>query len=177
MVDSGTNYGGALFYYARARNQQKLKEVIHTLITLSVIQSAAYPAEKDLDDTLQKLLKSPLKAVRLLKSNDADAPRYLSMYLSGYATIRKVYESRDEDVGEEADGQDEHLYRRQRAAAPLIAAIVSAADSIRGGQVNPEAELVVPVDNLLVLLGEALAFINRMYLHGILRNCNLLTKQ
>jgi hypothetical protein len=136
--------------------------VLHALITFSVVQSAAFPSANALDETLAKLLKSPMKAIRLLKADDFEAGQYLATHLSGYATIRNFYEFRDaqdEDLSEA--GTDAETARRKNASSALIAAINSAVDSIRGGIYNPSAETIVPIDNLLVLLGESLAFLNR----------------
>jgi hypothetical protein len=137
-----------------------MKELLHSLITLSVVHSMAYPATDDLDPTLKELLESPGKAVAFLNAADLEAGRYLSTYLSGYATVRKFYEARDENVSATGEVQDV-MQRKRTAAAALIAVIGSAADSIRGGLLDPSVDVVIPVDDLLVLLGEAMVFINR----------------
>jgi hypothetical protein len=72
--------------------------------------------------------------------------------------VRKFYEARDEDLSGEACDMTQ---RKRKAAAALIAVIGSAADSIRGGLLDPSVDVVIPVDDLLVLLGEAMVFINR----------------
>jgi hypothetical protein len=116
-----------------------------------------------LDDRLKSFLSSPNQAVSYLNSADLEAGRYLSTYLSGYATIRKFYDIRDEGLGSSLGAAKPRspLVRKQLAASALVAVISSAADSIRGGLLDPDVDVVVPVDNLLVLLGESLAFINR----------------
>jgi hypothetical protein len=135
-----------------------MRELLHGLITLSVVQSAAHPAADDLDPTLKELLRSPGKAVSYLDAADVEAGRYMSTYLSGYATVRKFYETRDEDPSGEACDATQ---RKRKAAAALIAVIASAADSIRGGLLDANVDVVIPVDGLLVLLGEAMVFMNR----------------
>jgi hypothetical protein len=157
-----SNFGDALVYYAKGHKAQKMKELLHTLITLSVVQSMAYPPTDDLDPTLKQLLKSPVKAISYLNATDLEAGRYMSTYLSGYATMRKFYDLRDEDQGSSENKEVQDIATRKRKAAEaLIAVISSAADSIRGGLLDPSVDVVIPVDNLLVLLGEALVFINR----------------
>jgi hypothetical protein len=153
----GSNFGDALVYYAKAHKAQKMRELLHSLITLSAVQSMAYPAAEDLDPTLKELLQSPGTAVSFLNSADLEAGRYMSTYLSGYATVRKFYEARD-DTSSDAGNMTQ---RKRKAAAALIAVIGSAADSIRGGLLDPNVDVVIPVDNLLVLLGEATVFTNR----------------
>ena len=96
---------------------------------------------------------------------DSEAADLLSNYLSGYATIRKFYDLRDEEVLLKDGEKPAHLpMARKRTAANALAVIISsAASSIRGGLYDPDVETVVQVDVLLPLLGEALVFVNRMY--------------
>jgi len=114
-----------------------------------------------MDERLKKLLKSPLKAIKEFGNTDIEAGRYLSTYLSGYATIRRFYETRDEALEQGQESKRDETEGRRRAAVALVAAINSASDSIRGGLLDTNVDNVIPVDHLLVLLGEALAFINR----------------
>jgi hypothetical protein len=163
LAESGTSYGASLFYYSRAHKPKKLMEVLHGLITLCVVQSAAYPPKQNLDGLLRNLLKSPLQAVQLLNTEDLEAGQYLSTYLSGYATIRRFYELRDGEI--DMEDEDEMIDEKDRlplAAAALMAAITSSSEGIRDGLLDATVNAVVPVDNLLVLLGESLAFVNRM---------------
>ena len=51
--------------------------------------------------------------------------------------------------------------RKRAAASALLTVIASAADSIQGGLFDPENTGIVPVDGLLVLLGEATVFVNQ----------------
>jgi hypothetical protein len=100
-----------------------------------------------------------------LGTEDFEAGQYLSTYLAGYATIRKFYETRDETIDQEQETPSNETEARSRAAVALVAAINSASDCIRGGLFDPKVDNVIPVDHLLVLLGEALAFINRKLIH------------
>jgi hypothetical protein len=128
-----------------------------------------------LDERLKKLLKSPFKAVTELGTEDFEAGQYLSTYLAGYATIRKFYETRDEAIDQGLETPSNETEVRSRAAVALVVAINSASDCIRGGLFDPKVDNVIPVDHLLVLLGEALAFINRKFTHFpcLLRDANL----
>jgi len=87
----------------------------------------------------------------------------LSNHLSGYATIRKFYDLRDEEVLLKDGEKPAHrpMARKRAAAHALMVVIASAASSIRGGLYDPNIETVVQVDVLLPLLGEALMFIGR----------------
>src|ERR1700712_2746467 len=98
LAKSGQNYGDSFLYYAKAHKPNKLKAVLHDLITLCLVQSRAYPLKHQLDDRLKSFLSSPNQAVSYLNSADLEAGRYLSTYLSGYATIRKFYDIRDEGL-------------------------------------------------------------------------------
>lgn len=85
------------------------------------------------------------------------------MYLTGYATLRKFYDLRDEQVNLK-EGQKPGLRpiaRKKAAVAALLAVINSAADNIHGGLYDKERASVVQVDGLLALLGEALPFVDR----------------
>lgn len=160
LISSGSNYGGAILYFARGSKSKKVEEVIHNLVTISLIQSAAYPRKENMDTTLKQFLKSPMQAVSLLHDQDFESGQFLSNYLSGYAAIRKYFDLRDEELDKKhspATTQE----RLDQAAAAIIAAITSAADSIQGGLLDPSIPAVIPIDNLLMLLGESLAFINR----------------
>ena len=143
-----------------------MKELLHTLVTISVVQSRAYPPKNELDPTLEQLLASPKNAISHLNTTDLDAGWFLSTYLSGYATIRGFYELRDEQVGQKSDEEavTDPQERKIQPAAALVATISSAADSIRGGLLDPSTNVIIPVDNLLSLLGETLVFLNRKLL-------------
>jgi hypothetical protein len=82
--------------------------------------------------------------------------------LSGYATLRKFYDLRDEAVVPK-DGKPKNgvVTRKIEAASALMAVISSSDDNIRGGLYDEERETVVGVDFLLALLGEAMVFVNQ----------------
>lgn len=152
LSDSTHNYGDALLYYLRAHKFTKAKKVIDVLITSSLVQSTAYPPKSQLDNRMQIFIQSPKEALNNLASIDLDAAQRLASWLSGYATLRNFYGLRDRNDLEDMDD----VVRKRAAAAALLAAITSADDPIRGGLLDPSTEVVVPVDSLLVLLGESL---------------------
>ena len=92
-------YGEALWYYALAHRTQKVKDVLDLLISLSLVQSTAYPAESELDDHLRRLISSPNNALTEMSRMDSEAAELLHKMLSGYATLRKFYELRDGELG------------------------------------------------------------------------------
>ena len=96
---------------------------------------------------------------------DPKAAEMLHTYLTGYATLRKFYDLRDEETNlKEGQRPTTTLNaRRSAAATALLAVISSAADNIHGGLYDENRGSVVQVDGLLSLLGEALVFVNRMY--------------
>lgn len=81
-----------------------------------------------------------------LSQADSEAATYLASQLSGYATVRRFYELRDGRKG------------RKEAAEALLSLIASSSDCIRGGLFDPSIQSVLPVDGILVLLGELLPF-------------------
>ena len=87
----------------------------------------------------------------------------LHTYLTGYATLRRYYDLRDEEVNlKEGEKPTLRPIARKKAAADcLIAVINSAADNIHGGLYDESRGSVVQVDGLLALLGEALVFLDR----------------
>ncbi|KAF2450747.1 hypothetical protein P171DRAFT_427060 [Karstenula rhodostoma CBS 690.94] len=157
------NYGDAILYYARAHAGSKIQEVLRALVAHCLVKSIAYPPLAELDASLKKLITSPKKTLTELASLDSGAAALLSNYLSGYATIRKFYDLRDEEVLLREGEQPAHrpLSRKRTAANALAVIISSATSSIRGGLYDPEVETVVQVDVLLPLLGEALVFVNQ----------------
>ncbi|KAJ5273858.1 hypothetical protein N7478_008983 [Penicillium angulare] len=157
------DFGLALVCYARAHNRRKVKSIVDLLISYSLVQSRAFPATAALDGQLRSLIKDPKACLSSIASVDEEAARILQYYLSGYATLRKFYEIRDEAV-EAKDGQQPRykpLARRRIAAKALTAVISSAADNIYGGLYDPSRDSAVQVDGLLALLGEALVFVNQ----------------
>ncbi|KAL1795282.1 hypothetical protein ACET3X_007098 [Alternaria dauci] len=157
------SYGDTLLYYARAHDAQKIQEVLRVLVAHCLIKSIAYPPLDELDESLNSLITSPKQTLTNLASLDSEAASLLSNYLSGYATIRKYYDLRDEGVLLKAGEKPAHrpMARKRAAANALMVIIASAASSIRGGLYDPEIETVVQVDVLLPLLGEALVFVNQ----------------
>lgn len=164
-----SNYGDALLYYSRAHNTKKLREILSLLTSFSLVQSRSYPSDTALDPRLRSFLESPKQTLTYLSRADLSAAQLLATHLSGYATMRKFYELRDEDeVAKVTCRKPAHRpkERRREAAKALVTAISSAAQSIRGGLYDPEAESVLQVDGLLVLLGEALPFLDRQSRSG-----------
>lgn len=162
-MSKSENYGLVLVCYARAHNSRKVKSVVDLLISYSLVQSRAYPMFGDLDADLRSLITEPKTYLSGLATVDEEAAELLLFYFSGYATLRRFYEIRDETVGLK-DGQRPHfkpLARRRAAAQALVAVIGSAADSIYGGLYDPERDSAVQVDGLLALLAEALVFVDR----------------
>lgn len=162
-MSKSENYGLVLVCYARGHNRRKVKSVVDLLTSYSIVQSRAYPSFTDLDADLRILITDPKAYLSGLAEVDEEAAGILQFYFSGYATLRRFYEIRDEAIGLK-DGQRPHfkpLARRRAAAQALVAVIGSAADSIYGGLYDPDRDSAVQVDGLLALLGEALAFIDR----------------
>lgn len=98
---------------------------------------------------MKEFISSPKETLNSLAATDLEAAEKLGQWLSGYATLRKFYDLRDKV--QNGEGRS-----KASAATALLAVIESANDPIRGGLFDPSTEIVVPVDTLLVLLGEAL---------------------
>jgi hypothetical protein len=148
--------------YARARAIRKVKDVANMLIANSLAQSRAYPPEEKLGGQLHSLIKDPKSCLSAVASVDSEAAQILQFYASGYATLRRFYEIRDEPVLAK-EGQTPRLRplaRKKASADALVAVIRSSADSIYGGLYDRERDSAVLVDGLLVLLGEALVFVD-----------------
>ncbi|KAF7622520.1 nuclear pore complex subunit Nup85 [Aspergillus flavus] len=162
-VSKTEEYGLALICYARAHNRRKVKSVVDLLISYSLVQSRAYPAPANLDEQLHSLIREPKACLSAVAGVDEEAAGILQFYFSGYATLRRYYETRDEAIGLK-EGQRPRfkpLARRRAAAQALVAVISSAADSIYGGLYDPDRDSAVQVDGLLALLGEALPFVEQ----------------
>lgn len=152
LSDSTHRYGDALLYYLRAHKFAKAKKVVDVLITSCLIHSTAYPPQDKLDERLREFIESPKETLNSLAVIDFEAAQRLSAWLSGYATLRKFYDLRDA-----TDEKASNAFKRKRSAATaLLAVITSANDPIKGGLFDSSTEVVVPLDTLLVLLGEAL---------------------
>lgn len=139
-----------------------MKDVLDLLISFSLIQSTAYPPESELDNHLRRLISSPKSALSEISTMDIEAAELLQKLLSGYATLRKFYVLRDEDLHppNKQKRQTSSIMRKKDAAFALLAVITSADDNIRGGLYDEERGAVVSVDFLLALLGEAMVFVN-----------------
>jgi hypothetical protein len=133
------------------------------LVAHCLVKSVAYPPLDQLDPSLKNLITSPKQALTKLASLDSEGAQLLSTHLSGYATIRKFYDLRDEGILSKEGEKPAHrpMARKRAASNALMIIIQSASSSIRGGLYDPEVETVVQVDVLLPLLGEALLFVNQ----------------
>ena len=133
------------------------------LITMSLVQSAAYPPTAALDSQLNSLLNDRHATLKQLAYIDREAAELIASHLSGYATLRKFYELRDESDEDDATAKSglRPLARKREAAKAVVGLIESAADSIHGGLYNSEVQGVVQVDTLLALMGEALPLMDR----------------
>ena len=145
--------------YARAHSRRKVKSVVDLLISYSLVQSRAYPSAEDLDEQLGSLVREPKACLSAIAEADEEAARIVQFYFSGYATLRRFYDIRDDE--NENENESKPLTRRKAAARALVAVIGSAADSIYGGLYDPDRDTAVHVDGLLALLGEVLVFMNR----------------
>jgi hypothetical protein len=163
LGESSYKYGEALWYYALAHKPKKIKDVLDLLISFSLIYSVSYPPEAEMDNYLLRLISSPKAALTEMSKMDFEAAQLLHRMLSGYATLRKFYDLRDEET-KLSTGQKSRIgaiARKSEAASALMAVISSAADNIRGGLYDESRGAVVSVDFLLALLGEALVFVNQ----------------
>lgn len=140
--------------------------MLDLLISFSLIHSVAYPPEGEMDNHLQRLISSPKSALTEMSKMDFEAAQLLHKMLSGYATLRKFYDLRDEEVRSPAGEKPKlgALARKSEAVLALMAVITSADDNIRGGLYDEARGAVVNVDFLLALLGEALVFVNQSQL-------------
>ena len=158
LAEKTHKYGEALWYYALAHQSQKVKDVLDLLISLSLVQSTAYPSEPELDAHLESLISSPRDTLTQMSKMDGEAAEVLHKMLSGYATLRKFYSLRDEQLDISTKSS---VARKQAAAAALLAVISSSDDNITGGLYDEGRGAVVSVDFLLALLGEAMVFVNQ----------------
>lgn len=142
-----------------------MKDVLDLLVSLSVVQSIAFPPLSSLDHNLKALISWPKESLDQLAELDEEAAAILHTYLTGYATLRNFYDLRDAEVHQKEDGTSSSTIaaRKKSAVAALLAVINSAADSIHGGLYDENRGSVVQVDGLLALLGEALVFVDRSF--------------
>lgn len=152
-TETPVQYGAALVYYARAHATAKLRDTISLLISLCLLHSAAVPPEQNLDPILTGLLSSDRQTLVQLARFDPEAAEILASNISGYAMLCRFYNTRDQESSSVS-----HL---REAAKTLVNVINSASDCIRGGLFDPEIQSVVPVEGLLVLLGETLPLLGR----------------
>jgi hypothetical protein len=77
--------------------------------------------------------------------------------------LRKFYDIRDDEIHLQKGQRPRFrpLARKRAAAEALMTVITSAADNIYGGLYDQDRKSAVQVDGLMVLLGEALVFIDR----------------
>lgn len=163
LADDSFKYGEAIWYYALAHKSRKVKDVLDLLISFSLIHSTAFPARPDMDAHLGRLVSSPKAALTEISRVDGEAAEILSTLLSGYATVRKFYDLRDEEVNSAVGERlkPRTIGRKADAAAALVAVVNSADASIRGGLYDDSRDAVISVDFLLALLGEAMVFVNQ----------------
>ena len=136
-----------------------MREVLNLLISYSLVESTVYPAEKDLDEELRSLLRKRTETLERRAKQDLEAAQLLGRMLSGYATLRKFYELRDQLKPGELTNKA--LVTKKQAVAALTAVISSSDDNIRGGLYDETRDAVVSEDFLLSLLGEASVLINQ----------------
>ena len=160
-MDDSDDYGTALIYFARAHSSKKIKDILDLLVSYSLVQSTAYPDAASLDTNLHSLVFAPKESLEHLALLDEDGAAILHKALTGYATLRKFYDLRDEvtDLTEGRKLTQEPISRKKAAAASLLAVINSAADNIHGGLYDESRGSIVHVDGLLALLGEAMIFV------------------
>jgi len=160
-----------------AHKNQKVKDVLDLLVSFSLIQSTSYPAEADMDDHLKNLVSSPRATLTEMSQMDLRAAQLLQKSLSGYATLRRFYDLRDEDILLPGKKSQRSAYaRKSEAANALMAVIISSDDNIRGGLYDEERDAVVSVDFLLALLGEAMVFVNQVDYTGTVSQIDILLK-
>lgn len=137
--------------------------MLDLLISFSLIYSSAYPPEEELDDYLRSLVSSPKVALTDMAKIDFYSAQLLQKMLSGYATLRKFYDLRDEELKQPASEKPKlrEAERKSAAATALMAVITSSDDNIRGGLYDEARGAIVSVDFLLALLGEALVFVGQ----------------
>lgn len=152
-------YGEALWYFALSHRTDRVREVLNLLTSYSLIQSTAYPPEKELDTDLKNLLQKRAQTLEERAKQDLEAAQLLGRMLSGYATLRKFYGLRDE-YSEGGVSSSKAASLKKQAAFALVAVIASSDDNIRGGLYDDTRDAVVSEDFLLALLGEATVFIN-----------------
>jgi hypothetical protein len=94
---------------------------------------------------------------------DYEAAQLLQKMLTGYATLRRFYNLRDEEIWPSTTQRPKarSLAQKLDAASALMAVIASSDDNIRGGLYDENRGAVVSVDFILALLGEATVFVDQ----------------
>ena len=93
------------------------------LISYSLVQSAAYPAPSALDHNLHALVFAPKESLEHLALIDDAAAQMLHTYMTGYATLRRFYDIRDEAAnppGSETSKQGPPARKTASSTAPQI---------------------------------------------------------
>lgn len=98
LTSTTHQYGQAINHYVRAGAAKKITDIFQLLISLSLVQSRAYPPASDLDEDLRELCNSPKQTLAGFHRLDPAAGEALLTHLSGYATLRTFYDLRDQDV-------------------------------------------------------------------------------
>lgn len=153
-------YGEALWYFALSHRTDRVREVLNLLTSYSLVQSTPYPPENELDPDLKDLLRKRSETLERRAEQDLEAAQLLGRMLSGYATLRKFYELRDQ-YSEGGMSAGKALSLKREAMTALVAVIASSDDNIRGGLYDDTRDAVVSEDFLLALLGEATYFISQ----------------
>lgn len=111
------------------------------------------------------MIFEPERSLNQLAQVDPKAAELLHTHLTGYASLRRFYDLRDEEVTLKGSQKPKLriIARKDAAANALVAVINSAADSIHGGLYDGDRGAVVQVDGLLALLGESMMFVNRTF--------------
>ncbi|KAL8322523.1 hypothetical protein RB597_008318 [Gaeumannomyces tritici] len=148
------SYGQAMWYYSLSHRPNKVREVMNLLISHSLLQSIAFPPDEELDEHLRRLLHDRNETLAQLASQDLEAAQLLGKMLSGYATLRRFYDIRDDE------DYIPNPHRRAAAADALVSVIAACDDNVRGGLFDPTRDGLVSEDFLLALLGEATALVD-----------------
>lgn len=130
---------------------------------MSLVESKAFPPSDCLDENLRALVERPKESLAALTDLDPDAAQLIHVQLTGYASLRRFYDLRDEGVNTSKAQRSSlrPMARRKAAISTLIAVVNSAADNIHGGLYDPDRGSIVPIDGLLALLGEASVFVDQ----------------
>ncbi|KPI41302.1 uncharacterized protein AB675_8118 [Cyphellophora attinorum] len=165
LSDNTYKYGMALMCYANSHKGSRIRKLTEMLVSNCLVQSRAWPSENNIDETLLALVESPKAAFANMIETDPEAAALLQFYVVGYACIRRVYTYRDNppehSKSNSNSGPIASAQRKRLAAKALVAAVNSAADSIYGGLYDSERQTAISHEMLLVLLGEATAFLSQ----------------